>query len=88
LVLLVYFTTDLIQSLERKAYDLAVSFSGKTPYSDLAVIAVDDRSISNIGRWPWSRDVHAKLIDKLNKAGAKQIVETVFFFEPQADQGL
>jgi serine/threonine-protein kinase len=52
------------------------------------VIAIDDQSIANIGRWPWPRDVHAKMIDALAAAKAKTIVHTAFFFEPQADPGL
>ncbi|HEY8356788.1 MAG TPA: serine/threonine-protein kinase, partial [Ramlibacter sp.] len=48
----------------------------------------DDQSIGNIGRWPWPRDVHAELIDKLAAAKAKTIVHTAFFFEPQTDRGL
>ncbi|MGI9132590.1 MAG: CHASE2 domain-containing serine/threonine-protein kinase, partial [Rhodoferax sp.] len=40
------------------------------------------------GRWPWQRDIHAQLIDKLAAAKAKTIVYTTFFFEPQVDPGL
>ena len=50
--------------------------------------AIDDQSIANIGRWPWPRDVHAKLIDQLSAAKAKTVVHTAFFFEPQVDPGL
>ena len=52
------------------------------------MIAIDDQSIGNIGRWPWPRDVHAKLIDQLSAAKARTIVHTAFFFEPQLDRGL
>src|SRR6476660_1242871 len=87
-VILVLSGRDLIQSLERKAYDLGVQATSRTPSDKIAVIAIDDQSIANIGRWPWSREVHAKLIDKLAAAKAKTIVNTVFFFEPQTDRGL
>ena len=32
-----------------------------TPSDKAAVIAIDKQSIDNIGRWPWSRDAHAKI---------------------------
>ncbi|HVS27309.1 MAG TPA: CHASE2 domain-containing protein [Burkholderiales bacterium] len=80
--------SDLIQSLERKAYDLAVQASSRSPSDKVAVIAIDDQSIANIGRWPWSREVHAKMIDLLASAKAKVIGNTVFFSEPQIDPGL
>src|SRR6187551_1161338 len=88
LVLLVASGGDLIQSLERKAYDLGVKSASRTPSDRIAVIAIDDQSIANIGRWPWPRDVHAQLIDQLAAAKAKTIVHTTFFFEPQTDRGL
>jgi serine/threonine-protein kinase len=80
--------TDAIATMERRFYDFASTSSARQPSDRIAVIAIDDQSIANIGRWPWPRDVHAELIDKLSAAKAKTIVHTVFFFEPQADRGL
>ena len=88
LVLLVASGGDLIQSLERKAYDLGVKSASRTPSDRIAVIAIDDQSIANIGRWPWPRDVHAKMTDILSTAKAKTIGYTAFFFESQVDAGL
>jgi eukaryotic-like serine/threonine-protein kinase len=79
---------DLIQSLERKAYDIGVRAASRAPSDRIAVIAIDDQSIANIGRWPWSRDVHARMTDLLVGANAKVIANTTFFFEPQLDPGL
>ncbi|BCM24176.1 CHASE2 domain-containing serine/threonine-protein kinase [Methyloradius palustris] len=80
--------TAILQSLERKAYDLGVEASSRNPGDKIAIIAIDDQSIANIGRWPWSREVHAKMIDLLAGAHAKVIGNTVFFIEPQIDPGL
>jgi serine/threonine-protein kinase len=88
IVMLVAARGDLIQSLERKAYDLGVKAASRTPSDRIAIIAIDDASIANIGRWPWSRDVHARMIDLLGGAKAKVIANTTFFFEPQRDAGL
>ena len=88
LILAVAANGDLIQSLERKAYDLGVRAASRTASDKIAVIAIDDRSIANIGRWPWPRDIHAKMTDILAAARAKVIVNSTFFFEPQADPGL
>ena len=87
-VLLIASNGDLIQSLERKAYDLGVKAASRAPSDRIAVIAIDDQSIANIGRWPWPRDVHAKMTDILSNAKAKTIGYTAFFFEPQVDAGL
>ena len=47
----------------------------------VAIVAVDEKSIQQIGRWPWSRDVIAKLIYKLKSYGAKVIAFDAFFSE-------
>src|SRR3954468_3514248 len=75
--------SNLIANLEQKAYDLGVQTSSRAPSERVAVIAIDDASVNNIGRWPWSRDKHAKMIDLLTAAKAKVIGHTVFFFEPE-----
>jgi len=87
LVVLFASGSDLLQSLERKAYDMGVLASSRAPSERIAVIAIDDASIANIGRWPWSREVHAKMTDLLTAAKAKVIGNTVFFSEPQLDPG-
>jgi serine/threonine-protein kinase len=81
-------STDLIGTLERRFYDFASTSNSRQPSDRIAVIAIDDQSIGNIGRWPWSRDIHAKLVDQLVQAKAKTIVQTVLFLEPQLDPGL
>src|SRR4029077_19988520 len=88
LVLLFAGGSQLIQSLERSAYDWGVKASARTPSDKVAIIAIDKQSIDNIGRWPWSREIHAKMIDRLADAKAKVIGYTVFFSEPQLDPGL
>ncbi len=87
-VMLLNQVTDLIGTLERRFYDFASTSTSRQPSDRIAIIAIDDQSIANIGRWPWSRDIHAKLIDLLAAAKAKTIVHTVFFIEPQVDPGL
>ncbi len=79
--------SDLVPSLERKAYDLGVAASTRTPHERIAVIAIDDTSLANIGRWPWSREVLARMTDRLAAAKAKVIGNTVLFSEPQLDPG-
>ncbi len=88
LVLLFAGASQLIQGFERTAYDWGVRASTRNPSDKVVVIAIDDQSIRNIGRWPWSREVHAKMADMLAGAKAKVIGNLVFFSEPQMDAGL
>ncbi len=79
---------DLIQSLERKAYDWGVLASSRVPSDKIAVIAIDDVSIANLGRWPWPRAIQGKMLDILAAGHVKVVGNTAFFFEPQVDAGL
>ncbi|MFC4160913.1 CHASE2 domain-containing serine/threonine-protein kinase [Chitinimonas lacunae] len=91
LVLLVFFVvnraTPLLQSLELKAYDVGSSLAQRPPSDKIAVIAIDQASLDNIGRWPWSRDIHAQLLDRLSTAKPRVVANTVLFTEPQQDKG-
>ena len=40
---------------------------------DIAIIAIDDKSIAKLGRFPWTRTEYARLIKKLSEAGAKAV---------------
>ena len=81
-------TTDFFGTLERRFYDFASTSTPRAPSERIAIIAIDDASIAALGRWPWPRDIHSALIDKLAGARAKTIGHTAFFIEPQTDRGL
>lgn len=87
-VFLLHSFTDFFGTLERRYYDFASTSTSRQPSGRIAIIAIDDQSIANIGRWPWPRDVQANLIDQLTAAKAKTVVNTTLFFEPQTDRGM
>ncbi len=88
LIIIAFSNSSLLQSFERSAYDLGMQSTERYPSDKIAIIAIDDQSIANLGRWPWSRELHSDMIDILNKSGAKVIGQTVFFLEPQVDPGM
>jgi len=85
---LLFSRSDLMQSLERKAYDLGVRASSRVPSDKIAVIAIDDQSIDNIGRWPWPRATQGKMLEKLANAHAKVVGNTILYSEAQKEPGL
>ncbi len=54
-------------------------YGGRTPLNTIVIVAIDDKSIQEIGRWPWNRSVFAQTIDNLN--GSEVIGIDVAFFE-------
>lgn len=58
---------------------------------DIVVIAMDDRSEGELGRWPWPREYDAIIVDNLRKMGAKKIVYNIAFgqkSDPENDVAL
>lgn len=47
--------------------------------SDIVIIGIDDKSLSQIGTWPWSRDVHTQLIQMLAKESPKIVGLNLIF---------
>ena len=88
LAMLLGANSQWMNSLDQQCYDWGMQLSSRTPSDQIAVIVIDENSIANMGRWPWSRAIHAKMIDTLNSAHPKLISYTPFFFESQQDEGL
>ena len=62
---------ELLVHFERKVYDVLLSQSSQRPPSPVPVlVAIDDRSLADLGQWPWPRHVLARLITRLREAGA------------------
>lgn len=80
--------TGVSQRLDLALYDAATRVSAPAPLPEIAVVNIDGASLSALGPWPWPRDTHARLVDQLAASGAKTIVLTTDFTEPQSDQGL
>src|SRR4051794_8379732 len=74
--------TGVLSPLERTTVDARFAVRGAAPEPGIVVVAIDERSISALGPWPWRRRVHARAVDRLHAAGARAIVYDVQFTEP------
>ncbi|CAN5203182.1 CHASE2 domain-containing protein [soil metagenome] len=59
--------------LDQTLYDKLVSASSRPARDDIIIVAIDDFSLAELGRWPWQRSLHAELIEKINKANPRVI---------------
>lgn len=48
----------------------------------IALVEIDQASIGRIGPWPWSRRVHARLLERLTEAGARGVALDLLLSEP------
>lgn len=83
---LYYGQPSLLETFEARTYDLRLrSWRGPVaPTGAVAIVAIDDKSIAELGRFPWSRQVFADLIDRLTAAGVRGIAVDVLFPETEA----
>lgn len=76
--------------LELKTYDFrfkirALAEQSPRPRPDISIIAIDNESLAEIGKWPWPRKEFAKLIEILKKQGVKKTVFDVIMSEEDED---
>ncbi len=73
------------QQVDQRLKDARFQLRGPVrPDPRVAIVAVDERSVKEFGRWPWSRELTARLIRELKKRGARVIALDMVFSEPQA----
>ena len=73
------------ERLDYILYDKALTASERPPPDDIVIVAIDNRSLQAIGRWPWPRRIHARALDQLAKAGPRAVGYDVLFVEPTPD---
>jgi serine/threonine-protein kinase len=77
-----------LQVLEYKSYDFRVKLRGKKVASPAVIVAIDDQSIANLGRWPWPRSLMAEMVELLARDGASTIGLSILYTEPDKTSGL
>ena len=66
-------------------FDVGQRLSRRPVPDDVVIVAVDESSLESIGRWPWSRLVHARLLKALCSARPAVIGFDIAFSEHGAD---
>ena len=80
--------SDLDRRLEWLAYDLRVRLmlpEEVAPDPRIVIVDIDEKSLLQLGRWPWSRSTIADLVDRVFEAGAAVLAMDVMFAEPERD---
>lgn len=75
-----------LQPLENIAYNALFRLRGKTAWDDrLVLVAIDDASIRQLGRFPWSRRHYTQLLTVLNRAEPSVVALDLLLSEPTPD---
>ena len=67
--------------------DVRMALSPKPSNGHIVFVAADARSLTEIGSWPWSRSVHAALLDRLVDGGAIDVLLDFDFTFPSDRAG-
>ncbi len=73
--------------LDNLVYDGLLQLTERAPSPDIAIVAVDNNSLREIGPWPWPRETHARLVKALADAHPRAIGYDVLFVEPGPGDG-
>ncbi|MGU7769423.1 CHASE2 domain-containing protein [Burkholderia sp. MR1-5-21] len=72
-------------SVDGLIYDRLLMLRSLPLSPDIVVVDIDNPSVQALGRWPWPRSVHARLLDTLARAQPAAVVYDVLFTEPSPD---
>ncbi len=87
MVIVIYQRPMFLEALESKAYDLRFRIRGEqTGAPEIVLVAMDEKSVTKLGRWPWPRIYWAQFFKAINKYHPKMVALDVIFSEP--DQNL
>ena len=57
--------SEILERVDLVFYDKVLSMQEYSPSNDVVIVAIDDMSLQVLGRWPWSRKIHADFINRL-----------------------
>lgn len=84
------YRADLIERADAVIYDtrLRLTMPGKGD-ARVVILDIDEHSLGEFGRWPWSRDLMARLMDRLfGEYGVALVAFDVVWAEPDGSSGV
>ncbi len=76
----------MLDRMELRTVDWRFQLRGPLPrHPDIVLVTIDEASLRKVGKWPWPRQLFARLTRQLTAAGVRAIVYDVFFIEPESD---
>lgn len=80
--------TGVLAPVQRHLTEWATASVPRPPARDVVLVTIDDASLSALGPWPWPRELHARLIDRLSEANAAVVAYSVPWLGPEPREAL
>jgi len=84
LAFLAWLAPNIVIRLDNSALDVQFRLRGeRSPGQEVLLVLVDEKSLKEIGRWPWPRDTQARLIDHIHEGEPAVIGLDIIYAEPE-----
>ena len=84
LAFLTWWTPNIVVRLDNAALDVQFRLRGeRSPGQEVVLVLVDEKSLKEIGRWPWPRDKQALLVDQIHAGEPAVIGLDIIYAEPE-----
>ncbi len=81
-LLLVNLFADGLGTIEERLGAMGWTIGAETaPEQRITIVAVDEKSVAEVGPWPWSRDTMARLVTALDRAGVQLQLHDIVYPE-------
>lgn len=88
-LLCVFKPPTLVDQIELRILDWHARLRGHLPVpQNISIVAIDEKSLELVGRWPWPRTRTAEIIQRLAEGGAKVIALDILMNEPDENSRL
>ncbi len=82
-LLTLLYLAGAFEEAENLSYDAVIRLEGEQARAEaLIMVVIDESSLTQLGRWPWPRDLTAELLKKISEGGPAAIGVDIGFFEP------
>ena len=84
LAFLTWLAPNVVVRLDNTALDFQFRLRGeRSPGQDVVLVLVDEKSLKEIGRWPWPRDKQALLVDQIHAGEPAVLGLDIIYGEPE-----
>lgn len=83
--------SDVVDRLDYLIYDIRLRADVVNPEMDdrILIVDIDEKSLKEVGRWPWSRSIVADMVTELvDNLGAAVVTFDVVFAEPEQSDAI
>ena len=84
LAFLTWLAPNVVVRLDNTALDFQFRLRGeRSPGQEVVLVLVDEKSLKEIGRWPWPRDKQARLVDQIHAGEPAVLGLDIIYAEPE-----